>query len=89
MADLPPDEAARRRAGLRRHIMWALFGLMALIAANFALSPRYPWWIWALMAWMPLVALHTAWAMGLFGAGAARTRGTKVGRGQPPAGKAR
>jgi hypothetical protein len=37
-----------------------------LIAANFILSRGYPWWLWVLVIWMPLIAGHTAWAMGLF-----------------------
>jgi hypothetical protein len=37
-----------------------------LIAVNALFSSRYPWWLWVLTAWMPLIAGHTAWAMGLF-----------------------
>ena len=33
--------------------------------SNALTSSRYPWWLWVLMIWMPLVAAHTAWAMGL------------------------
>ncbi len=40
--------------------------LLVLIAVNALFSSRYPWWLWVLMAWMPLVALHTAWSIGLF-----------------------
>ena len=56
----------RRRRSLRLHIIVALFALLVLIAANAMLTSAYPWWLWVLMAWMPLVAGHTAWAMGLF-----------------------
>jgi len=37
-----------------------------LIAINALFSSRYPWWLWVLTAWIPLIAGHTAWAMGLF-----------------------
>ena len=40
--------------------------LLVLIAVNAIFSSRYPWWLWVLTAWMPLIAGHTAWAMGLF-----------------------
>ena len=40
--------------------------LLVLIAVNALVSHAYPWWLWVLMAWMPLIAGHTAWAMGLF-----------------------
>jgi hypothetical protein len=43
-----------------------LFTLLVLIAVNALISSRYPWWLWVLMAWMPLLAVHTAWGMGLF-----------------------
>ena len=60
------DRAARLRT-LRLHVVVALGSLMVLIAVNFLTTPAYPWWIYVLMAWMPLVAIHTAWAMELFG----------------------
>ena len=63
---ITPEERVRRRRSLRLHIIVALFTLLVLIAANAMLTSAYPWWLWVLMAWMPLVAGHTAWAMGLF-----------------------
>ena len=65
-AHLTPEERVRRRRSLRLHIIVALFTLLVLIAANAMLTSAYPWWLWVLMAWMPLIAGHTAWAMGLF-----------------------
>jgi uncharacterized membrane protein YdbT with pleckstrin-like domain len=59
-------ERIRRGRSVRRHVMWALLVLLVLIPVNFLTSPQYPWWIWALMAWMPVVAGHSAWAMRLF-----------------------
>ena len=56
----------RRRRSLRLHIIVALFALLVLIAANAMLTSAYPWWLWVLTAWIPLIAGHTAWAMGLF-----------------------
>ncbi|MCX7364261.1 MAG: hypothetical protein NTV97_20815, partial [Alphaproteobacteria bacterium] len=51
---------------VRLHVIVAMFTLMVLIAVNALFSSRYPWWLWVLMAWMPLIVGHTAWAMGLF-----------------------
>ena len=56
----------RRRGLVRRHVLVALGILLVLIPLNFATSPRNPWWLWVLTAWLPLLAAHTAWAMGLF-----------------------
>jgi hypothetical protein len=43
-----------------------LFTLLVLIAVNALFSSRYPWWLWVLTAWAPLIIAHTAWAKGLF-----------------------
>jgi hypothetical protein len=56
----------KRARAVRLHVMVALFTLLLLIAINALVSSRYPWWLWVLMAWMPLIAAHTAWSMGLF-----------------------
>jgi uncharacterized membrane protein YdbT with pleckstrin-like domain len=63
---ISPEERMRRARGLRKHIIAALLTLLVLIAVNALFSSSYPWWLWVLMAWMPLIVGHTAWAMGLF-----------------------
>jgi hypothetical protein len=63
---LSPEERMRRARFLRLHVIVALLTLLVLIAVNALLSRGYPWWLWVLTAWMPLIAAHTAWAMGLF-----------------------
>ena len=56
----------RRARYVRLHVIVALFSLLGLIAVNALFNSAYPWWLWVLMAWMPIVAAHTAWSMGLF-----------------------
>ena len=66
---LSPEERMRRMRrsrAVRLHLIVALFALLLLIAINALLSSRYPWWLWVLTAWAPLIAGHTAWAKGLF-----------------------
>ena len=63
---LSPEERARRRQAVRKHVIVALFALLVLIAANALFTSRYPWWLWVLTAWLPLIAGHKAWSMGLF-----------------------
>ena len=63
---LSPEERLRRGRTLRLHVIVALFTLLVLIAVNAIASSRYPWWLWVLLAWVPLIAAHTAWAKGLF-----------------------
>jgi hypothetical protein len=52
---------------VRLHLIVALLSLLVLIAVNALTSSRYPWWLWVLTAWLPLIAVHTAWGRGLFG----------------------
>ena len=63
---ITPEERMRRNRAVRLHVIVALLILLVLIAVNAFTSSQNPWWLWVLMAWMPLVAGHTAWAMGLF-----------------------
>ncbi len=61
-----PEERMKRARSVRLHVIAALLVLLVLIAVNALTNRQNPWWLWVLMAWMPLVAAHTAWAMGLF-----------------------
>ena len=61
---MSPEERVRRRGAVRKHVIVALFALLVLIPLNFIVSRQYPWWLWALIAWLPLIGLHTAWARG-------------------------
>jgi hypothetical protein len=63
---LSPEERMRRARSVRLHMIVALFALLVLIAVNAPTSSRYPWWLWALAAWMPLIAIHSAWGKGPF-----------------------
>ena len=63
---MSPEERMRRSRAVRLHLIVALFALLLLIAINALFSSRYPWWLWVLTAWAPLIAGHTAWAKGLF-----------------------
>ena len=63
---ISPEERRKRARSVRLHVIAALLTLLLLIAVNALFTSRYPWWLWVLMAWMPLIAGHTAWSMGLF-----------------------
>ncbi len=63
---LSSEERMKRARSVRLHVIAALFTLLVLIAVNALTSSRNPWWLWVLMAWMPLIAAHAAWGMGLF-----------------------
>ena len=63
---ISPEERLKRARSVRLHVIVAMFALLACIAVNAIFTARYPWWLWVLTAWMPLIAAHTAWSMGLF-----------------------
>jgi 1,4-dihydroxy-2-naphthoate octaprenyltransferase len=63
---ISPQERLKRARSVRLHVIVALFTLLVLIAVNALFSAKYPWWLWVLTVWMPLIAAHTAWSMGLF-----------------------
>ena len=63
----PPQ--ARRRRGLRTHVLVALGTIMVMIVVNVLTTPAYPWWMWVAVAWGAPLAIHVAWAMELFGRG--------------------
>lgn len=45
----------------------AYFGVMIVVVAiNFAMSPETAWFVWPMVGWMAPMAVHAAWAMGLF-----------------------
>lgn len=63
-----PDAADRRRLRSFGNHLIAYFAAMALaVPANFLLAPETPWFLFPLVAWGAPLAIHAAWAMGLFG----------------------
>jgi hypothetical protein len=63
---LSPEERFRRARSVRLHVIAVLCTLLVLIAINAIFTRGYPWWLWVLTIWMPVIAVHTAWSMGLF-----------------------
>jgi hypothetical protein len=57
----------RRARAVRLHLIVALLTLLVLIAVNALFSSHYPWWLWVLVAWLPLITGHIAWGRGLIG----------------------
>jgi len=58
--------AAARVRSLKLHLL-AYFAVMAvLVAINLLATPGGIWFVWPMVGWGPVLAIHTAWAMGLF-----------------------
>lgn len=57
---------ARRRSGLLNHLILFFAVMVVLVPVNFLTTPDYPWFVFPLVIWFAPLALHVAWAMGLF-----------------------
>lgn len=65
MSDGNPS-AERRLRGFKLHL-FAYFLVMAiLVPVNLLTTPEQPWFIWPMVGWGAILAIHTAWTMGLF-----------------------
>lgn len=60
------ERARRRLRGLIFHLIGYFVVMMVLVPANLILNPRSPLFALPMVGWGSIVALHTAWAMGLF-----------------------
>ena len=58
--------AAARLRGLKRHLLGYFLVMAGLIAVNLLFMPESRWFVWPMVGWGPILAIHTAWAMGLF-----------------------
>jgi hypothetical protein len=58
--------AKRRLRGFGTHLV-AYFAVMAvLVPVNFFVTPENPWFVLPMVGWGSLLALHAAYAIGLF-----------------------
>jgi hypothetical protein len=57
----------RRLRGFLNHLI-GYFGVMMilLVPINLIFTPGYPWFVFPLVAWGAPLAVHAAYAMGLF-----------------------
>ncbi len=62
------DRADRRRLrGFGNHLVAYFLAMVILVPVNFLTTPDHPWFLFPLVAWGAPLAVHAAWAMGLFG----------------------
>lgn len=70
MRDSGHSSGERRLRGFRTHLAGYFVVMAALVVANLATGPANPWFVWPLVGWGGVLAIHAAHAMGLFGGGA-------------------
>ncbi len=71
MAEAPEHSAlARRRlAGFKLHMLAYAAAMVVLVAIHVIVQPEQPWFVLFLVGWGAPLAVHCAYAMGLFGGG--------------------
>lgn len=62
-----PELIARRRLLVfGRHMAAYFAGVVVLAVVNMTLMPENPWFIWPMIGYGGVLAIHAAYAMGLF-----------------------
>ncbi len=69
------DEAGRRTLrGFGLHLAGYFVVMGLLVAVNLLTDPETPWFVWPGVGWGGVLAVHAAFAMGLFGGNRAADR---------------
>ncbi len=58
--------ARRRLLGFGRHMAAYFAGMVTLAIVNMVSAPENPWFIWPMVGYGGVLAVHAAYAMGLF-----------------------
>ncbi len=64
--DAATQRARRRLRGFGIHIAGYGIVMVLLVAMNMLSSPENPWFVWPMVGWGGVLAIHAAFAMGLF-----------------------
>lgn len=60
------DQGRRRLRGFRYHLAGYVLVMTILVPANLMTTPENPWFVWPMVGWGGVLAVHTAWVMELF-----------------------
>jgi len=72
MNELPTDREApearyrRRLRGFGYHLVGYFIVMIVLVVANRLLTPESPWFVFPMVGWGSILAIHAAFVMGLF-----------------------
>ena len=69
MAEAPQHSAlaARRLRGFKLHLLAYAAAMVVLVVIHVIVQPERPWFVLLLVGWGAPLAVHCAYAMGLFG----------------------
>lgn len=59
-------ESRRRLRGFAAHLAWYFLAMILLVAVNFLFFRDNPWFVLPMVGWGSVLAVHAAYAMGLF-----------------------
>ena len=60
------ERARRRLRGFLFHLVGYFAAMLALVPANLILTPDTVWFVLPMVGWGGVLAIHAAYAMGLF-----------------------
>ncbi len=66
-SDQDVQRARRRLRGFGLHLAGYFVVVVALAAINMLSNPENPWFVWPMVGWGGVLAVHAAFAMELFG----------------------
>ena len=69
-SDQDVQRARRRLRGFGLHLAGYGVVMVVLVAVNLLSNPENPWFVWPMVGWGGVLAIHAAFAMGLFGGSA-------------------
>jgi hypothetical protein len=61
------ERGHRRLDGFRKHVIAYFAVSAALVVLNVVATPRTIWFVWPIVGWGGVLAIHAAYVMGLFG----------------------
>ena len=59
-------KAAARLRGFKLHLFAYFLAMLVLVPVNLLATPETPWFVWPMVGWGSVLAIHAAWVMGLF-----------------------
>ncbi len=61
------SDPRRRLRGFGLHLVGYFLVMAVLVTINLSATPDNPWFVWPGVGWGGVLAVHAAYAMGLFG----------------------
>jgi len=61
------EHGRRRLTGLRQHLIGYFAMSAVFVVLNLLLTPTTIWFVWPIVGWGGVLAIHAAYVMGIFG----------------------